>query len=154
MFKKYFGLALCLCLLVSLTFAESNKVNLATYDEKTFDWHTKGETVDLELTGAEMDQVWTACIKALMKEKFRVVTSDKASGNLTARKSLGFLSTEKEEADPEGIQVLIQKTDDPRVLDLTVNYHVTAGRLDLGLSKRGVQKFFKDMLNVLTGEGK
>jgi hypothetical protein len=37
-------------------------------------------------TGVSLDQVWSAAVKTLMQDKFKIVLSDKQSGNITAER--------------------------------------------------------------------
>jgi len=97
-------------------------------------------------TGVSLDQVWSAAVKALMGDKFKIVSSEKQSGNLAAERR-PFASTNY------GLQLFFEQ----RGQDICITSSVyllqgVGGISDKTASHKMEKKFFDNVVELLYGK--
>ena len=72
--------------LATMFFVLAGGILLSQETEKPFSYTFEKGVGTCTFTGVSLDQVWSVAVKVLMGDKFRIVSSEKDSGNLVAER--------------------------------------------------------------------
>jgi hypothetical protein len=114
-------------------------------------------------TGVSLDQVWSAAVKALMQDKFIIVSSDKNMGTMIAEQTpYAGLKKLTKTGEPEGAQILggwdITILFEQKGYDVCITASVTAPKgvwlkvRDKKVEYKEEKKFFDKVVELLYGK--